>query len=491
MSGASGHRPITVAVDRAAAASIPEISYVFRTLLRTAGYPWRLQWAEDTDGPVDIAYGDGARARATVHIPLAPWPMSNAPSLEPDGVVRHDGLTIPRFPGETVQAAAAGQRVAFPSDIVFACYWWLTGARERTYRRDRVDNLHLDEGATLRREGLLASPCVSLTADFLRRVFQSSGIEPRAPSWLAGGHEAAFCLTHDVDYPEIIRWIEAPRVLASRGLGGLPLAMDVATGRSHFWTFREWVDLARDRGSFPAFYFMARRGSLLQYALGTPDDFYDIASPRFQRLFAELRDRGCEVGLHASFHAHRSVDQLRHEREKLETLAGVRGIGNRHHYWHLDPDDPNETLRRHEAAGLSYDSSLGLEYYPGFRRGICHPFRVFHPGERRELDIVQLPPSWMDDHFDRRLANNGITDPVAVARNLVDVARKTGGAVVVDYHSRGMNEQFYPRYGPWFSRFLSDHVGANVKFLTPREVVAAYREQDAKLTAASVDRLTR
>jgi hypothetical protein len=381
------------------------------------------------------------------------------------------------------------EALEFPTDIIFACYWWLTGAREPTYRRDRRDNLFLDRTSPILSEGLLSEPCVSLTATLLRQHLESAGAPSLSPSWATGGAEATFCLTHDVDYPEIIRWIEVPRVLATRGPARFRLALDVARGNSHFWTFQEWIDLARARGTRPAFYFMARQGSLIEYALGTPDDFYDIRSKRFATLFAQLRESGCEVGLHSSYHAHRGEDQLRHERERVEAAAGVEGIGNRHHYWHLDPDDPNETLRRHEAAGLRYDSSLGLECYPGYRRAICHPFRVFHSGERRELDIVQLPPAWMDDHFDRRLAVNGITDVDAVARKLVDVARRTRGAIVVDYHSRGMNARFYPRYGPWFTRFLSERVGPEVKFLTPLEVVASYREHDARLTAGSEDRL--
>jgi hypothetical protein len=171
-------------------------------------------------------------------------------------------------------------------------------------------------------------------------------------------------------------------------------------------------------------------------------------------------------------------------------VAGVTGIGNRHHYWHLDPADPNETLRRHELAGLRYDSSLGLEFYPGFRRGICHPFRAFHPGERRELDIVQLPPAWMDDHFGRRRARNGITDPAAAARTLLDAARQTHGVVVVDYHSRGANAAIYPEYGPWFMKFMRDTPLGDVEFSTAGAIAEAWRRHAAAIDASSSERLS-
>jgi hypothetical protein len=477
-------RPVRVAIDRAAAPQAPELTYVLRTLLRTAGLSWQFEWAESTTGDVDIAYGEVARDRAHVRIPRAPWPLANAPAMDPAGVVPFGALPLLRFAGESPRPLTGGDIIDFPVDVLFGCFWWLTGAREATWRRDKVDNLHLDDHL-IRREGLLARPLASLLAEHLRRHFESRGFKPRTPPWANGNKSAAFAFTHDVDYPEIIRWIEVPRILLMRR--SPRLAFDVATGRSHFWTFREWVDFTAELGTSPAFYFMARQGSLLQYATGTPDDFYDVGSRRFRDLFAELSDQGCEIGLHASFHAHRSVDQLRNERERIESVAGVSGIGNRHHYWHLDPADPNETLRRHEQAGLSYDSSLGLEFYPGFRRGMCHPFRAYHAGERRELDIVQLPPAWMDDHFDRRLAQNGISDPTVAALALVDAARQTRGTVVVDYHSRGANGAIYPRYGPWLMQFVREQLGSDVHFDTPRSLVDGWRVHAAELEARSSD----
>ena len=485
----SEHRPVRVAVDRAAAGSAPELAYVVRTLLTTAGYPWLIEWADSSTGPVDIAYGRHAWDRASIRIPAVPWTFQSAPYFEPTGSTTHHGVPLLSFREEVATPVADGAptALAFPVDLFFHCYWWLTGAREPTYQRDRRDNLFLGS-SVVRRDGLLARPCVSLAAALLRRHFMSAGRPAREPGWTSGGAEAAFSFTHDVDYPEIIKWIEAPRALL-KGAHGVRVATDILRGKSHYWTFREWIDFEREFGTRPTFYFMARRGSLLQYLMGTPDDFYDIGSPRFAALFGELRDAGCEIGLHASYHAHRSAGQLRNERMRVESLARVTGIGNRHHYWHLDPADPNETLRRHEEAGLVYDSSLEFECYPGFRRGICHPFRVYHAGLRRELRVPQLPPAWMDDHFDRRLAENRITDPDSMARTLLDGVCATGGVAVVDYHSRGMNSDVYPRYGEWLRKFAVSNLDRRTKCLTAGEVVAMWLEHEQHLSGASNDRL--
>ncbi len=485
MSSVSG-QPVSVAIDRAVGASIDEARYALETLLGTAGFSTRLTWHEDADEP-EVYYGPRNDVSAKVTIPSVSWEFASAPSRVPSASRESLGLPFLVFPGEQrAERMTSPGELHFSTDILFATYWLLTGAAEPTYPRSRFDDLDLD-GSVLVRDGLLSRPMVSLYASRLREVLDPTGA--RALSWAWEGHtaRAAVAITHDVDYPELIRPIEALRVVRDRGMAGLGLAARVVTGKSHFWTFREWRSITDRLGTRSCFYFMARQGSLLQYAMGTPDDFYDVRAPRFQRLFAELRDAGCEIGLHASFHAHRSADTLRREVQRIAEAASVECAGNRHHYWHLDPNAPNETLRRHAEAGLKYDSSLGLEYYPGFRRGVCHPFRVYHPDSRGALPIVQLPPAWMDDHFDRRLAKNGITDPDAAASRIVDAAAESRGIIVLDYHSRGMNADFYPRYGPWLARFAERHFDDRVRGMTPLEIHDAFIERERHLATHSTD----
>lgn len=489
---------LQVALHPSLAPSAPEAKYALRTLLHAAGFASEFTWATES-APADIYYGPaGWRGKAAVCVHASGKALATAGREEPRGLREQAGLWFLDF-GEPVGGVErnADGHLRFASDIIFASFWLLSGAREPHYHRDDRDNFHL-RGTFLGREGVLEKPFVSLYAAFLRRHFAALGREPLAPPWLRDGRKAALALSHDVDYPEIIRGIEFLRVLA--GQAGMPRrrALAVLNGSSHFWKFAEWVEFARRYDARPAFYFSARRGSLLQYAAGTPDCFYDICSPRFRRLFAELREQGCEIGLHASYNAYRDAQQLRREKETLEQAAGAPVEGGRHHYWRLNPQAPHETLAQHAAMGMRYDSSLAFDFYPGFRRGICHPFRPFHPGERRELDIVELPPTWMDDHFHRRLAMNHIAGPTAAeaeisartfahARGLLDAVRSTGGVAVLDYHVRGMNGEFYPRYGPWLSRFAEQHFDSELSPVTPRDLVRQYRDYEQQLAAASRD----
>lgn len=478
-------RALTVALGREVAPSLPEVTYTLRTLLRMAGFGVRFTWS-DTAEVADLSYGRAPAAGAWLHIPASGRDFQRASEVDAVGHRLWRDLPFLCFPGEPWLDPEGSPVPSWPVDVVFAAFWFLTGAREAAWPRDRRDNLRPHDWLPVR-EGLLPAAPVSRWARAIRDRARQRGAAPLPMPWERAGARAAFSLTHDVDYPQIIRWIEAPRLVLQRGARGIRSAARVLRGTSHFWTFQEWLDLGRQLGLQSAFYFMARRGSLWRYATGTPDDFYDVRRPEFARLFALLREAGAEIGLHASFHAHRSAETIRVEAERVSFAAGVRVAGNRHHYWHLDPANPNETLRRHELAGLAYDSSLGLEYFPGFRRGTCHPFQPYHPRERRELDVLQVPPAWMDDHFDRRLTENRITDPAAVARGILRTAADTGGVVVVDYHSRGMNADIYPRYGPWLARFLGEELGAEFARRTPAEVAAEYRDTLRALEAVSSD----
>jgi hypothetical protein len=484
MSWTTSTSALTLSVHRSLSGSRPEIEFVFRTLLTIAGLPFQVSWIE-TGAPSDIYYGPAIEGISpSVWIPASGRAFSDAPTITARALQVSGPFERLILDGVNVEPRGINAGLVFEDDIVFASYWLLTGAREPFLPRSPVDDLDLEDSPILR-GGVLDVPLVSIWGSVLREHFRTRGREPMPTPWALEG-QAAFAFTHDVDYPELIRWIEAPRQIL-RGRGGL--AWRILTGRSTYWTFDEWVVLERELGARPCFYFMARQGSLLQYAMGTPDDFYDVRTSRFSQLFRSLQDAGAEIGLHASFHAHRAASTIRAEIDRLQAASGVSISGNRHHYWHLDPDAPNTTLARHAEAGLQYDSSLGFEYYPGFRRGICHPFQPFDPATRKMIDTVQLPPAWMDDHFGRRLAKNGILDPADAGRRLVAVAARTGGIVVVDYHSRGMNREVYPEWGEWLGRFAHAELPGRVSFRLPHEIASMYRAQQQQFMAPGAGRV--
>jgi hypothetical protein len=234
-----------------------------------------------------------------------------------------------------------------------------------------------------------------------------------------------------------------------------------------------------------AFYFVPRRGSLLQYALGTPDPFYDVRSNRYRKLFSVLADAGVEVGLHASYRAWESEHAFAAEKALLEEACGHEVSGNRHHYWHLDPSEPESTLLLHERIGLEYDSSLVHERYLGWRRGLCWPFFPFHQGERRELGVLQMSVAWVDDQlFGHRRDNPG--DRLELLRVLADETARQGGCLVVDVHDYVFDRVLFPGWAETYRSLLEDLLSRSEFWLAkPSEVADWWIRRHARIVAAS------
>ena len=167
---------------------------------------------------------------------------------------------------------------------------------------------------------------------------------------------------------------------------GYKNALSVLVGKKHHWQFDYWMRMEQELEFRSAFYFVPRKGSLLEYATHTPDPFYDINSKNFKNLFSSLSDNGFEIGLHASYRAHESEENFYAEKMKLEKLCGQKIIGNRHHYWHLNPHDNEETLLMHEKIGLEYDASIFNEHFLGWKRGLCSPYYPFHTKSRKQIN---------------------------------------------------------------------------------------------------------
>lgn len=479
---------LVVALSPSVRERAAEAKYVLRLLARIAGFGEHFRWADPAGPAPDVYYGPSPSEApgAAVRILASSRESWNEPG-DPDSLREAGGLPFVVFPGDPPpEVRRDGDTVDLVGDVVRSSFWVLVGLGERSIPRDARDNFLLGD-AFVWKSGLMRRPIVSIYGAWLRDHFASRGRSPRLLPWTEAGKQAAFSFTHDVDYPEMVRSIECLRLIRSRGLSAWASVIGVASGRNHFWKFGEWVEWQKSLGTRPTFYFSAVRGSLPRYALGTPDCLYDIRSPRFRALFQQLWEEGCEVGLHASYHAFHSPSSLAAERLWLQHASDAECAGLRHHYWRLNPTDPHETLEFHERAGFLYDASLGFEFGPGFRRGICHPFRAYSVAERRALGAIQLPTAWMDDHFDRRLAWNRVASPADSARGLIASTRATGGVIVVDYHARGMNADFYPRYGAWLERFVAESCGSETSFARAGDVVRDYVAYEAALDALSAD----
>jgi hypothetical protein len=478
-------KPVRIGIDSFVREKYgPELCWTFRLLLSSMGVPW-LEVSPD-DPACDVAYVRAIDSRRPcalqIRADVSRWDRRS--SLRLTSVQRADGWRLPSFESrhsvDNPISISDGQMVC-EHDVLFDIFWLATGQEEVHWRGNAHG--HLRAEAPFPRD-VFPVALASHIGRRLEQAFEQLGLPTGEPRW-PGAARAAACLTHDVDYPQAVRWLEPFRRLHRDGRHAVRPALALVVKAKTHWHFDSWLQLEQSVEARSAFYFVPRQGSLWEYAAGTPDPFYDVTSPRFRALFRSLTDAGAEVALHASYRAHESPDRLAMEKQKLEEVSGQKIEGVRHHYLHLDPADPESTLLLHEAVGLKHDSSLAHERYVGWRRALSWPFFPFHPRERREVKTLQLPLAWMDAQLFRYRADNP-GDRADVLKALADHCVGQGGCLVIDVHEYVYDEELFPGWARAYRELLA-YIKARGDFWvdTPRRVAEHWSARHARVVERS------
>jgi len=432
--------------------TIEEIKYTFRTILTLAGFPWHFVSQYESES-IDIYFGRTSSTRARLFIEMSN--LKRKIVTTPRGCIEREDLVLLLFEknhkDKNLLIEEQGRITHIFNDIIFSTFYLLTGWQEKYLSRDSKDR-HNIQDSFLYQFSLLHTPIINRYALFIRKVFQNNN--KFIPTW-PRNKKFAVALSHDVDYPEMIRWIETLRyIFKYKQKSKLNKIIDILKGRESFWKFEDWTRLEQGYDFKSTYYFCGYQGTLFQYLFKTPDPFYNVQANHFSQLMQRLDSEGFEISMHASYSAYRSVDQIRAEKLIIEKALGHLIYGNRHHYWHMNPDKPWETAFFHHRVGLLYDSSLSFEKHSGFRNGISSPFHLFDQDVIDDMPILQLPPSLMDDHLFGHAKFSHFTNYQNHVDSLLDSIIKCEGALIVDYHVRVLNSIFYPHWAESYEYIL-------------------------------------
>jgi hypothetical protein len=318
-----------------------------------------------------------------------------------------------------------------------------------------------------------------------------SGFQDRIERWPAGA-SAALLLTHDVDRPHrrptaayyrqrIARDLSdrapkaALRAMAGWARARVQFGAEMSPSEDPNFGFNHWRSLERGLGGRGCFYVAVR--SSAERGAHPADVAYDASSPAMADAMRKMIEAGWEIGLHASIHAASDPGRFGEEKARLEKILGghpVRGV--RHHYWALDPANPEETWRRQWQAGFAYDSSLGTNDGAGFRRGLAWPLMT---GQNQ---VLQVPPTLMDGgiFYDQPTQAEGES---AIRRHLSAVFA-LGGAAVLDWHLEQSNPDRLSGAGPALDEALSlVRSRSDIWIATPSDVAEWWSERASRRNA--------
>jgi len=422
-----------------------EIQYIFETLCISIGIPWCFLAKEDYS-PCDVYYGIKEGYNASIFIKAAKAPKKNAEIIEYEGLHFIENKNYSKEkPYETFDG-----EIIFNNDIIYNAFYLLTGEDESNIERNKWDQHNIVQSILY--EKSLHKPIVNEYGIFIKNYFIDQ-FEFIA-NW-PNGKKAALMLSHDVDYPEIIKPIEVLRYLFSNRLKSKAITIwNILIGKESFWLFDKYMALEESYGAKSAFYFSSFKGNLLRFFMKAPDPFYSIKKQKYKSLVKVMKERNFEVGLHSSYLAYLSAEQFKSEVTSLKKTFKLKELGHRHHYWHTNPEDPSETCFIHQEAGLAYDSSMSFEQHSGFRYSICTPFHLWNKKKHEPLNIIQLPPTLMDDHLFGYKHLSSFSHYEENIDSLLQAVIANNGIFVADFHVRVLNQTFFPNWGVAYEYLL-------------------------------------
>jgi hypothetical protein len=410
----------------------PERRYILDVVLGDRlGLPWTLRVGDRRD--VKITRADDPDG-ACVLLPDVLFATRREDWLTPASLpaVRIAG-GLPVLYGSAVPAPGP---TTLDVDVFGGAFFMLTRYEELVIaERDQYGRFPAAASAAVR-HGFLGTPVVDayveLLWDGLRRAWP--GLRRRATAY-------EVVLTHDVDDP-LSTLDHGPRDIARQFAGDLVRRRDprMLARRARALlgdrsldphnTFDFLMDVSERHGLRSAFYFLAYRDERPR------DGAYLFEDPWVRSLVGRIGRRGHEVGLHPSFCTYRDAARTSEELARLLRVAEAEGVrqeewGGRQHY--LRWANP-VTWRNWEAAGLSYDASVGYADAVGFRTGTCHPYRVFDLQQRRALRLRERPFQVMDVTL---LSSMALT-PDAAGAAVMDIAaecRRHSGCLGILWHN--------------------------------------------------------
>lgn len=307
-----------------------------------------------------------------------------------------------------------------------------------------------------------SSPSFDTTIPNVSDKLLDSGFDPGYPD----GKDFALCLTHDIDVLSYagLRWpyrfVQAVAGGRLRHAGRIALSK-FSQAQNPLWNFEQIMEMEKKYDARSSFYFLAlKKGELdFQYDIGDCKD-----------VLIELDRSGWEVGLHGGHTAFNDPDQMRREKDRLETALGKPINGYRNHYLKFNIPQSWNYLK---STGFSHDSTIGYPDMIGFRNGMCHPYYPFDDVSQKYIDLLEIPLAIMDATLEYYLKFDTETAWTKI-KSVINITRARRGVVTILWH----NNYFSGSWGELYERILEYGQDQNGWLTSSGQINNWYRKQN-------------
>jgi peptidoglycan/xylan/chitin deacetylase (PgdA/CDA1 family) len=249
-----------------------------------------------------------------------------------------------------------------------------------------------------------------------------------------GNKKFALCITHDVDdiYPPLShRILSSLNCLKQADLKTLYEQWSwIYKGKefSPYLNFKEIIELEKNYDAKSTFYFLASNKDPRRFRYNIEDLEGDL---KF------IIDSGWDVGLHGDYYSYNDFNSIKEQKNKLEELINKEVIGYRNHYLRFKVPETWELLKK---AGFKYDTTYGYNNMPGFKNGLCHPFRPFNLYNNEEIAIIEIPLNIMACALYKYAKSS--EKAWEVTKALIDNVEKYSGVLTINWHNDDLFNPF-------------------------------------------------
>ncbi|HXB60017.1 MAG TPA: hypothetical protein VNU95_10650 [Candidatus Acidoferrales bacterium] len=269
------------------------------------------------------------------------------------------------------------------------------------------------------------------------------------------------------------------RQLGANWLATLKLPLVHLGLAEDFWNqYDRYLEL--EKGLNSTFFVIPKKGETGLNARGERPSrraaSYDIKEQK--ELLKKLQAAGDEIGLHG-IDAWRDSTAGQEEQEIISQITGIAETGVRMHWLYFDERSPAVL----EAAGFTYDSTVGYNQTVGYRAGTSQAFKPMMV-ER----LLELPLHVMDTAlFYPNYLNLTPAQAQEIVRSLVANAGRFGGVVTVNWHDRSIAPERL--WDTSYVRLLEQLQSGGACFLTAARAVAWFRQRRAAVFEQTDDTL--
>lgn len=174
------------------------------------------------------------------------------------------------------------------------------------------------------------------------------------------------------------------------------------------------------------------------------DSDYDLNDSEIKQLIQKIISRGHRIGLHCSYNSYQSIDQIKLEKERLQSFCHDCNYkeeisSSRMHYLRWKSW---ETAKCLSLSGIHLDTSLGFADKIGFRCGTARPYSPFDLINNVEVEIKVLPLHIMDVTLWGYMNLKNPSDMLHKSKFIIDRVKEVNGTLNILWHNSDLVEKW-------------------------------------------------